>query len=151
MNTKALLVVDVQEEYIERYEDGLLKRINQRIEKAAENNELIIYIKNIKTLRNKEKTSPLAEELYIASTYVFNKKKSSAFSNNELVKFIKENEVANIEIIGVDGNFCVSSTAKEGKKIFQNITVNCDGIGTLNGQRFEKTKETLNELGVEIR
>lgn len=76
-------------------------------------------LKNIKTLRNKEKTSPLAEELYIASTYVFNKKKSS--------------------------------TAKEGKKIFQNITVNCDCIGTLNGQRFEKTKETLNELGVEIR
>ena len=27
MNTEALLVVDVQEEYIERYDDGLLKHI----------------------------------------------------------------------------------------------------------------------------
>jgi nicotinamidase-related amidase len=100
MNTKALLVVDVQEEYIGRYEDGLLKRI------------------------------------------IF---------KNELVNFIKENGITNIEIVGVDGSFCVSSTAKEGKKIFRNVTVNCDCVGALNCQRFEKTKETLNKLGVEIR
>lgn len=151
MNTKALLVVDVQEEYIGKYEDGLLKRMNQRIEKAAEDNELIIYIKNIKMLKDKEKTSQFAEELYIASPYVFSKKKASAFSNNELVKFIRENGATDIEIIGVDGNFCVFGTAKEGKKIFQNVSVNCDCVGKMNCQRFEKTKETLHELGVEIR
>lgn len=39
MNSNALLVVDVQEEYMKRYEEGLLKRINQRIGKAVEDRE----------------------------------------------------------------------------------------------------------------
>lgn len=150
MNTKALLVVDVQEEYIGRYENGLLKRMNQRIEKAVVDDELIVYIENIKELKEREEASEFAEGLYIASPHVFSKRKSSAFSNNELVEFMKENGTTNIEIIGVDGNFCVSSTAKEGKKIFQKVIVNCHCVGTLNCQRFVKTKDTLSKLGVEI-
>lgn len=39
MNTKALLVVDVQEDYIQKYEEGLLKRINQRIKRAFSDGE----------------------------------------------------------------------------------------------------------------
>lgn len=151
MNTKALLVVDVQEEYMERYEDDLLKRINQRIEKAVVDNELIIYIENIKVLRLKEKKSPFVTGLHIASTHVFSKKKASAFSNFELVNFLKEKEITNLEIVGVDGNYCVFGTAKEGKKYLNNVTVNCDCVGAMNGQRFEKAKETLGKLGVEIR
>lgn len=150
MNTKALLVVDVQEEYIGRYEDGLLKRINQRIEKAEVDSELIIYIENIKVLSLKEKKSPFATGLHIVSTHVFSKKKVSAFSNYELVNFLKEKGINSLEIVGIDGNYCVFGTAKEGKKHFNSVTVNCDCVGVMNDQRFEKTKEALSELGVEI-
>lgn len=151
MNTRALLVVDVQEEYIERYEDGLLKRINQRIEKAVVDREIIIYIENIKILRHQEKKSPFADGLYIASSHIFSKKKSSAFTNIELVNFLRENGITNLEIVGADGNYCVFSTAKDGKKYVPNVIINCACVGIQNCQRFEKTKETLNELGVEIR
>lgn len=150
MNTKALLVVDVQEEYIQRYEDSLLKRINQRIKKAFVDHELIIYIENIKVLRLEEKKSPFADGLYIASSHVFSKKKASAFSNIELVNFVKENGITSLEIIGIDGNDCVFGTAKESKKYVSNVTLNCDCIGVRNRQRFEKTKETLRKSGVEI-
>ncbi|MCI6467347.1 MAG: hypothetical protein MSA90_18020 [Faecalicatena sp.] len=112
MNTKALLVVDVEEDYIQKYEEGLLKRINQRIKRALSDGELIIYMVNIKILRLEEKKSPLANGLYTASNHVFSKKKASAFSNIELV--------------------------------------NCDCAGALNSQRFEKTKETLGRLGIEV-
>lgn len=140
MNTKALLLVDVQEEYIQRYEDRLLKRIHQRIEKALLNSELIIYIKNIKILRHKEKEAPFADGLNIATAHIFSKKKSSAFSNTELVKFLKENGITHLEIAGVDGNYCVFRTARKGKKYVPNVTVNCDCVGAMNSQRFEKTK-----------
>ena len=110
------MVVDVQKEYIKRYEDDLLKRINQRIEKAVADSEIIIYIENIKILRHQEKKSPLADGLYIACGHVFSKNKASAFLNIELVNCLKENGITNLEIVGVDGNHCVFSTAKEGKK-----------------------------------
>lgn len=90
-NKGALLVVDVQKEYIERYEDDLLKRINQRIEKAIADSEIVIYIENIKVLRHQEKKPPFADELRIASGHIFSKKKASAFSNIELVNFLEEN------------------------------------------------------------
>lgn len=150
MNTKALLVVDVQEEYIQRYEDSLLERINQRIQRALVDSELIIYIENIKVLRHNEKKSPFADGLYIASAHVFSKKKASAFSNTELVDFLKENGIIHLEIIGVDGNHCVFSTAKESKKYIPVVTVNCNCVGVRNRQRFEKTRETLSQSGVEI-
>lgn len=150
MNTEALLVVDVQEEYIERYDDGLLKRINQRIDKAVVDSEIIIYIENIKIFRHQEEKSPFADGLYIASSHVFSKKKASAFSNIELVNCLKENGITTLEIVGVDGNYCVSSTAKEAQKYVPNVIVNCDCVGTMNNERFEKTRETLSKLGVEI-
>lgn len=150
MNAKALLVVDVQEEYMKRYEEGLLKRINQRIGKAVEDRELIVYIENIKMLSLAEKKSPFATGLYIASPHVFSKKKASAFSNEELVNFLKEKGITILEIIGVDGNYCVLGTAKEGKKYLNSVSVNCNCVGAMNNQRYEKTKETLSKLGVEI-
>ena len=150
MYTKALLVVDVQEEYIKRYKDNLLKRMNQRIDKALEEHEIVIYIENVKVLRFKESKSPLATGLHMVSDYIFDKKKASAFSNLELVDFIKEKGINSLEIIGVDGNYCVFGTAKEGKKHLNKVTVNCECVGAMNEQRFEKTKETLSKLGVEI-
>lgn len=39
----------------DEYEDDLLKRINQRIEKAIADSEIVIYIENIKVLRHQEK------------------------------------------------------------------------------------------------
>lgn len=63
---------------------------------------------------------------------------------------MKENGITTLEIVGVDGNYCVSSTAKESKKYVLIVIVNCDCVGTINNERFEKTRETLNKLGVEI-
>lgn len=150
MNAEALLVIDVQEEYIAKYEETLLKRINQRIEKAAADSEIIIYIENVKILRHQEKKSSLVAGLHIASSHVFVKEKASAFSNIELIHYLKENEITKIEIVGVDGNSCVCSTAKEGIKYVPNVAVNCDCVGVQNILRFEKTKETLRQLGVNL-
>ena len=54
---KALLVVDVQAGYIEKYPPALLKRINVRIEKAVSDKELIVYIKTQK--RSGEENTPM--------------------------------------------------------------------------------------------
>ena len=66
------------------------------------------------------------------------------------MNFMKAKGITSSEIIGVDGNSCVFATAKESKKYVPYVTVNCDCVGVMNCQRFEKTRETLYKLGVEV-
>lgn len=49
---RALLIMDIQKGYFEEYDTDLLNKINQRILQAIENQEQIIYVKNIKKLRS---------------------------------------------------------------------------------------------------
>lgn len=83
---KALLVVDVQKGYIEKYDENLLAQINQRILYAVENDEFIIYVKNVKKLRSGMKTNELSENLNVCSPYILCKETASAFSNHELLQ-----------------------------------------------------------------
>ena len=49
---RALLIMDIQKGYFEEYDTDLLNKINQRILQAIENQEQIIYVKNIKKFRS---------------------------------------------------------------------------------------------------
>ena len=48
---QALLVIDLQEGYIEKYPSLLLACVNERIQRATADDELIVYVKNTKRLR----------------------------------------------------------------------------------------------------
>lgn len=45
-NMKALLVIDIQNSYISRYETDMVQRINERIIEAQKHRYDIVYIKN---------------------------------------------------------------------------------------------------------
>lgn len=147
---KSLLVIDVQAEYMERYEENLLEKINQRIKQAIESNELVIYIKNVRKLRNGMTTYEFASGLNLCSSYVIYKEKSSAFSANELIDILNKNTISKIEIIGVDGNYCVSSSAIDARKLGYEVILQCKYIGVQNLERFEKKKEMLIKQGINI-
>lgn len=147
---KALLVIDVQKEYMKKYDEDLLSCINSSIQTAANNGSLIVYIKNVKRLRSGDKCSDFADDLKVCSTHVFLKKTASAFSNNDLNSLLEEYEINELEMIGVDGNYCVASTAVEARKLGYSVKLLCGSIGVQNRERFEQRQEILTKNGVEV-
>ncbi len=147
---KALLVIDVQKEYMEKYEDNLLSKINQRIQHFIDNQELVIYVKNIRKLRSSTMSYEFADGLNVCSPYVIYKENASVFSVNELPNILSQNSVSKIEIIGIDGNSCVASSAAEGCKLGYEVILPCKYIGVQNSERFCKKKEDLAKIGVVI-
>ena len=79
INMKALLVMDIQKSCISRYNHNLLSKINERILEAEKNHWDIVYIKNIKRLRNRTLTEECAGGLAVLSDNVLCKMRPMLF------------------------------------------------------------------------
>ena len=152
---KALIVIDMQDDYVgqtrnrKRYPyntDLLIANINSRIVHYQNNGDIIIYIKN----KGKHSVSPFTSELQIASDLVFEKDKAICFSNEPILKCLNRNSVKEIELVGVDGNSCVGMSANAGAKLGFHISISLSCVGTVNAERFVKTRERLLESNVLI-
>lgn len=147
---KALLVTDIQEGYIEKYDKGLLPRINRRIALAVENQETVIYVKNVRKLRSGARTDEFAQDLHIVSPHIVFKETSSAFSGTGLLDMLREEQVSEIEIVGIDGNSCIARSALDARSHGYKAVLPCACIGVKNTERFEKTKLLLAEKGIAV-
>jgi len=152
---KALIVVDMQEEYVgqkrnqKRYPyntDLLIDNINSRIVHYQENGDTIIYIKN----KGKHSVSPFIVEMQIVSDLIFEKVKASCFSNETVIKYLNENSINEIELVGVDGNHCVGMSANAGVQLGFQISLFLSCVGTVNTERFNITKQNLIDANVSI-
>ena len=112
VNMKALLVIDIQKSYISRYNHNLLSKINERILEAEKNHWDIVYIKNIKRLRNRTLTEEFADGLAVLSDNVFHKDEANVFSSLNLLSFLQSKGIKELEIMGVDGNSCIKASVK---------------------------------------
>ena len=147
---KALLIVDMQEEYIGmnsqyKYEnkEQLIQNIQNKINTFEGD---ILYFKN----KRKDISSNIIQEIMIPKAPVFVKEKSSCFSNQDWIDYISEHLITEITVAGIDGNCCVRSTALDGIKMGLNVVIDLHCIGVMNGIRFEKTKERLHKCGVKM-
>ena len=147
---KAIIVIDMQEDYVKQYELDLLNRVNKRIMQAKKNNEHIIYIKNTKILRSGTYTPEFATGLQILSSNIFCKEAASMFTNNNLETYLKDNKITEIELLGVDGNSCVAISAVEGYKNGYTTILPCSYIGVKNKEIFLQKKEQLRKSGIVI-
>lgn len=164
MDRKALIVVDMQEVCIGenhaecfQYPDSLLPAVNQIIDENREN--IVIYIRNIMKKNTINKFAPfqayegskeveLVEGLHIVSDNIFDKYSGNAFSNKALPEFLEENEVEEVEIVGVDGGGCVPLTALGAVKNGYNVTVNTKGVGTMFTKKYASFFKKLKKKGV---
>lgn len=153
---KALFVIDMQEDYVgskNRYgyhSADLVGKVNKRIAQAKTNQEMIIYIKNKRVLKNGVSVPEFVEGLQVLSPYIFYKEKSSLFSNPEILERMKESGVTEVEIIGVDGNCCVASSALDAVKAGYTVVFPCEFIGARNKERLIKKLGLLRDAGVII-
>ena len=163
---KVLLVVDMQEVCIGenhakifQYEEDLIDRVNEVI--GCNENNMVIYIRNVMKRNVINKFAPfkayagskeieLVRGLRIVSDLCFDKYEVDAFSNAELVKFCEDNQVEEIEIIGVDGGGCVALSALGACKLGYKVIVNTRAIGTMFTGKEKKFHERLKKMGAEI-
>lgn len=145
---KALIIIDVQRSYMTKYKTDLLERINRQIDDAQKNQYDIVYIKNTKLLRGGAVTDEFVDELNHVSDNIYYKDKADAFSSGELISYLNSRNISEVELIGVDGNSCIKASAKGAVKNGFNVSVilNCAGIA--NPERFDRTKEQLEKIGV---
>jgi len=129
---KALLVIDVQEDYtgLKGKQPSLYKNIepqlaaiNGLIDKASKSGARVIYIRQIfddnvisrllggRTIEGKPGTE-LDSRISVVSRNDFTKKRSDAFSNPRLDDFLISNQVNEVYLVGLDAAYCVYNTAR---------------------------------------
>jgi nicotinamidase-related amidase len=152
----ALIVIDMQTDYIGEkskynyYPHTLIDKINERIAAAVNYDEIVIYVKNIGR-RNKEPyVSDFVEDLSVVSNFIVEKGKSSVFANPTQLEFLKENGIVNIELIGIDGNCCVASSAIDASRLGFSVVFPLTFIGIKSKERFSKTIEKLRKANVVV-
>lgn len=145
---KALLVVDIQPGTVaSRNTEGLVETANAII--ADYNPESVIYIANLRPFASAPSGNPFVENLNVVSENVFFKKRSDAFSNPQLMKKLVSIGADEIEIIGIDGNWCIKGTALGAVKNGFKATVNTKAVVSKNLSAFEnKTQAKLVGAGV---
>ncbi len=163
MPKQALLVIDIQEDYTGTtakdpfpYKDSneLITTVNKIIEKASEKNLSIVYIRqeydglwgeifsNVFSGGTAIKGNPgtkIDQRISIKSTNVFPKPKGDAFSNPLFDKFLIDQKVDEIYLVGLDAEFCVYATATGGLNRGYNVNIITDAIAL-------KAKDKWNEI-----
>ena len=125
----ALIVIDMQADYIGEkskhnyYPNALIGKINDRIAIAVNSTEVIIYVKQVGRHSKKPYVLDFVEGLSIVSDF---------------------------ELIGIDGNCCVASSAIDASKLGFSVVLPLIYVGTKNKERFSKTREKLLRANVQI-
>lgn len=151
MINKALLVIDMQEHYMSKYNrENLINNINERIRRANENSDAIVFIMNLGKQNGESKCYELTEGIYTPKAFFFVKDHPSAFTNEDFKLFLKKQDIGSITIVGIDGSCCVAYTAidaaAEGYKV--NIPLKC--VGSRNQKIFTKQISKMEAAGIFI-
>ncbi|WP_029233579.1 cysteine hydrolase family protein [Butyrivibrio sp. VCB2006] len=146
---KALLVIDVQSKYMDKYGLSLIDRINERIGKSSDDGSIVAYVKNIGRAENAGDYL-LDERLNVVSDYIFEKSFPSAFSSEKFCVFLKDNGITDLELIGVDGSSCVAKTAFDAVLNGYGTYVNLSCVSSINDKIFDKTIEKMENSGIRM-
>ena len=166
MMSKALLVIDMQEVTVGKnhaktfnYSIDFLDKVNTAI--GDTDADVVIYIRNLmkNNLINKlapvkcfegTKEAEFVAGLKMVSNHVFDKYEGNAFSNTELISFLKKENITEIEVVGVDGGGCVALTALGALECGFKVTLNTSYIGTVFEKQRDKYYQKLQEKGAVI-
>ena len=115
MQTKALVVIDIQNDITKHYRD-IIDNINAAVDWAVSEGMHIVYIKHnnftagTRTFKPGTRGEVLVPELKVVSDNIFVKTKSNALTSEAFATFIAENGITDFYIAGADATACVKST-----------------------------------------
>lgn len=147
---KALLVVDMQPDtMVGRDTENLVETANRVI--AGFDPALVFYIANLKPFEKRPEVAEFAEGLNVVSPHVFFKRRPDAFANPALLAELRATSVDEVDIIGIDGNWCVKSTALGAHRNGMKANVLTCAVVSKNKDAFRnKTIGKLADAGVTI-
>lgn len=160
---KALLVIDVQEDYtglkgkqpvLFKNVEGQIAAINKLIDNASASGVKVAYIRQTfddnfivrfligRTIEGR-KGVELDSRIKVINQNDFTKKMSDAFSSPQLDDFLIKNQVDEVYLVGLDAAYCVYSTALGALNRGYKVTVVKDAIMTRKNmsdvlKRYEK-------------
>lgn len=168
---KVLFVMDIQEDmtgttaskgpFPITEHQKLIDHINQQIQRYEKNGDDVVYIvvalpDNFffrKLAGIAIKGTPGCEidaRIKRVSQYYFEKSKASAFSNKDLVHFVKEKGVTHVEITGIDAAQCCAATAADAVKLGLSATIIQSATATTVHHKLEKVNQKLVKMGVKF-
>jgi nicotinamidase-related amidase len=166
----ALLIIDIQEDYTgpqakKRYHDGnrIVRVSNALLAQAQEEGVVVVYVKNvidnpimsIFTGGINVPGSPGTEMdrrlIKVPTARTFSKNRSDAFATPELDVYLREKQVDQLLITGLDGAYCVNATARGALNRGYKVTLYQDGIATESSTSIEELAQRWREAGAQVK
>ena len=141
---KALLVIDVQNEYFSgalpiRYPQGSFNNILKAMEAAKKNNILVIAIQHTDPNRGSSAFVrgslewELHEEVRKAGfDYLIEKNMPGSFTGTKLEEVLRENEIKKVAVCGYMTQMCCDTTARQASHLGFKVNFLSDSTGTLS-------------------
>ena len=168
-NAQALLVVDIQEDYtgaaaVRPYKDRetLVSSANVLISEAEKRKIPVVYVENVidhpvfkpmmKGLNAPDApgTKTDARILKAVDSITLTKNRSDAFGNPGLDKFLCSKKINELFVCGLDGAYCVKSTAIGGLNRGYRVTVIPEAVASESGYTREELLSLWKQSGIEV-
>jgi len=144
---KALLIVDVQQQFINKY----TKNIPVKIRNFIDDNQfdLVVFSRFVNTpgsnwiksgwnkMMTAEETQIVPElDKFLNQDNTFTKTAFSVFASDNFRKIIKENHITDLYIVGLDTHACIYATALEAFARGLNVRVISDLCAVSHGSKY---------------
>ena len=168
---QALLIVDIQNDFtgqqarmpVEKSQASeIISNINSLVGYAQQGEWVVIYIgneyssldplnifRNFAAIRGSE-GAKLDPKLAVINQNYFSKKTENAFSNPELLTFLKQNKINEILVTGVYAEACILQTIKGGLRNGFRVKAVANGIGTKSQRKRQNCLDKYKKLGAEV-
>ena len=156
MSSKALVVIDIQNDITKHYRD-IIDNINAAIEWAVAEEMLVVYIKHnnvtagTRTFKPGTKGEELVPEMKVVSDNIFVKTKSNALTSEAFSAFIAANGINEFYVAGADATACVKSTCLNMSKAGFTVHVLSDCITSYDLKKLPEMLAYYESKGCEVK
>jgi nicotinamidase-related amidase len=156
MQTKAMVVIDIQNDITKHYKD-IVDGINAAVAWAAPQGMPVVYIRHnnlspgARTFKPGTKGEALAPELNVISDNIFVKTKSNALTSEAFAAWIAERGVNEFYLTGADATACVKSTAYNMVKAGYKVHVISDCITSYDLKQLPEMLAYYEKQGCDVR
>ncbi len=156
METKALVVIDLQNDITKHYKD-IIDSVNTAVTWALDRKMHIVYIKHnnitagTRTFKADTKGAELVPELKVISDNIFVKTKSNALTSEAFSDFIKVNSIDEFYVVGADATACVKSTCYNMTKAGYKVNVISDCITSYDLKKIDEMLTYYKKKGCNVK
>ena len=154
--SKALVVIDIQNDITKHYKD-IIDKVNNAISFAQSQGMYVVYIKHnnitvgTRTFKPNTKGAELVPELSVVSEHIFVKTKASALTCKAFTEFIDKNKIDEFYLCGADATACEKSTAYNMVKAGYRVHVISDCITSYDLKKVDNMLKYYEDKGCEVK